>query len=275
MLDKNELIRYQRQMQLRELGLGGQQKLKQAKVLVVGAGGLGCSVLHYLVASGVGEIGIVDFDMVSVSNLQRQVLYTIEDTGKSKVECAIRYLSKQNEYVELKGFPVELTNKNAIEIFNGYDIIVDGTDNFETRYVINDACVLLGKPLVYGAVYRFEGQVSVFNYTKNMLQGPTYRCLFPEPPTPGAFWGCVDAGVLGVVPGMIGCMQANEVFKIITGIGEVLSGKLVLINTLTMRSDNVLIDRCNLALTAMPASVEEFEVYDYKLFCSNATQTNL
>ncbi len=275
MWNKNELIRYQRQLQLKELGLTGQQKLKQAKVLVIGAGGLGCPVLQYLVSSGVGEIGIVDFDSVSISNLQRQVLYSMNDIGKLKVECAILCLSKQNEYVRLKGFPVELNNSNTIEIFKDYDIVVDGTDNFETRYLINDAAVLLNKPLVYGAVYRFEGQVSVFNYQKNNLSGPTYRCLFPESPASDSFINCTETGVLGVVPGMIGCMQANEVIKIITGIGEVLSGKLVVVNTLTMRSEIILLDRSSEALTAMPVSVEEFKQYDYKLFCSSASQANL
>ncbi len=273
MLSKNELIRYQRQLQLPELGKGGQQKLKQAKVLVVGAGGLGCAVLQYIVAAGVGKIGIVDFDTVSGSNLQRQVLYTSEDVGKQKVDCAIKYLSKLNEYVELQGFSVELNNKNAIEIFNQYDIVIDGTDNYATRYLINDACVLLDKPLVYGAVYRFEGQVSVFNHVNVNQNGPTYRCLFPEPPAGEALVNCTETGVLGVLPGMIGIMQANEAIKIITGIGEPLSGKLVVINGLTMKFDTVLFERNEDVLSAMPTSIQSFKKYDYQLFC-NSTQVN-
>lgn len=269
MLSKNELIRYQRQLQLPELGMSGQQKLKLAKVLVVGAGGLGCAVLQYLVAAGVGKVGIVDFDSVSVSNLQRQVIYTSEDIGKKKVDCAILHLSKQNEYVELEGFAAELNNKNAIEIFRNYDIVIDGTDNYSARYLINDACVLLDKPLVYGAVYRFEGQVSVFNYLRNGKKSPTYRCLFPEPPVGDVFMNCNETGVLGVLPGMVGIMQANEAIKIITGLGEVLSGKLIVINALTMRQDTIVFERNGNVFNTSPVSIEAFEKYDYQLFCNS------
>ena len=269
MLNKDELIRYQRQLQLHELGMSGQRKLKQARVLVIGAGGLGCGVLQYLVAAGVGKIGIVDFDTVALSNLQRQVIYTTEDIGKSKVDCAIRHLAKQNHDVALQGFPLELNNKNAIEIFSAYDIVVDGTDNYSTRYLVNDACVLLDKPLVYGAVYRFEGQVSVFNHTNKNGKGPTYRCLFPEPPVGDGLMNCSETGVLGVVPGMIGVIQANETIKLITGIGEQLSGRLLVINSLTMELKTILFERNKEVLNAMPADVKAFEEYDYKLFCSS------
>lgn len=272
MLDKTELIRYQRQMQLQELGISGQKKLKQARVLVVGAGGLGCAALQYLVAAGLGKIGIVDFDTVSLSNLHRQVLYTTKDVGQSKVACAINRLSEQNEYVDLKGFEIELNNTNAIEIFSEYDVVIDGTDNYATRYIVNDASVLLDKPLVYGAIHRFEGQVSVFNYHAGGLQGPTYRCLFPEPPLQDAFLNCSETGVLGVLPGIIGCMQANEAIKIITGIGEVMSGKLMFFNALTMHSQTILFDR-NDDVASMPRSIEEYKEYNYKLFCS-AIQAN-
>lgn len=270
MLSKTELIRYQRQLQLKEIGSSGQQKLKQAKVLVIGAGGLGCAVLQYLAAAGVGHIGIVDFDTVNASNLQRQVLYTTEDIGQLKVNCAIRQLSKQNEFIELQGFPLELNNQNAIDIFSTYDIIVDGTDNYSTRYMVNDACILLNKPLIYGAVYRFEGQISVFNYTSNTNEkGPTYRCLFPEPPATDAFLNCTETGVLGVLPGIIGIMQANEVIKTITGIGEVLSGKLMIVNTLSMQTEIISFDRNKDAIAAAPVSQEQFQNYDYKLFCND------
>lgn len=274
MLSKIELIRYQRQLQLQQLGMSGQKKLKQAKVLVVGAGGLGCAALQYLVAAGAGKIGIVDFDTVAVSNLHRQVLYTMEDVGKSKVDCAIRCLSKQNEHVHLQGFDMELNNTNASEIFGGYDVIIDGTDNYATRYAVNDACVLIDKPLVYGAIYRFEGQVAVFNYHTEGLQGPTYRCLFPAPPVQNAFLNCSETGVLGVLPGMIGCMQANEAIKIITGMGEVMSGKLMLFNILSTHSQTILFDRNDDILASMPRSIEEYKKYDYKLFCS-ITQAGL
>lgn len=270
MLSKTELIRYQRQLQLKEFGSSGQQKLKQSKVLVIGAGGLGCAILQYLAAAGVGHIGIVDFDRVNASNLHRQVLYTTEDIGKLKVDCAIRQLSKQNEFIELLGFSLELSNKNAIDIFSAYDIIIDGTDNYTTRYMINDACILLNKPLIYGAIYRFEGQVSVFNYTsKANEKGPTYRCLFPEPPSTDTSLNCSVSGVLGVLPGIIGIMQANETIKIITGIGDVLSGRLMVINTLSMQTDIISFDRNKEAIAAAPASQEQFKNYDYELFCSS------
>lgn len=225
-----EKEQYNRHFILPEIGKEGQLKLKKAKVLVVGAGGLGCSVLQYLTASGVGEIGIVDEDIVSRSNLQRQVLFTIDDIGKNKAEVAKRRLQGLNPFVSFKVYSEYLSRENVLSIVEHYDIIVDATDNFPTRYLINDACVLTNKPLVFGAIFKFEGQVAVFNYEGNA----TYRCLFPKPPKPNEVPNCSEIGVLGVLPGIIGCLQANEVLKIICGIGEVLSGKLLTFNALSM-----------------------------------------
>lgn len=230
-LTYGEEEQYNRHLILEEIGLTGQEKLKQSSVLVVGAGGLGCPVLQYLTASGVGTIGIIDDDLVSQSNLQRQVLYTHQDLGKHKAECAANRLSALNPYVKFQVFKERLSPKNAIALFNLFDIIVDGTDNFPTRYLINDAAVLTNTPFVFGSIFKFEGQVSVFNYNN----GPTYRCLFPTPPKPDSVPNCSDIGVLGVLPGIIGSFQANEVIKIICGIGNLLSGKLLTINTLTMQ----------------------------------------
>lgn len=213
-----------------ELGPEGQEKLKAAKVLVIGAGGLGCPVLLYLTAAGIGEIGIVDDDKVDESNLQRQVLYNTGDIGKYKVDAAVERLSAQNPFVKIIALRERLTGKNALKILAGYDIIVDGSDNFPTRYLVNDACVILNKPLVFGSVFKFEGQVSVFNYKG----GPTYRCLYPEPPTPGEVPDCSEIGVMGVLPGIVGLLQANEVIKIVTGIGQPLSGQMVQFNALNM-----------------------------------------
>ncbi|RMG81258.1 MAG: molybdopterin-synthase adenylyltransferase MoeB [Bacteroidetes bacterium] len=227
-LSSEELVRYQRHLSLEEIGTEGQLKLKKAKVLVVGAGGLGCPVLQYLTAAGVGNIGIIDFDKVEASNLQRQILFSTNDTGKNKAEIATKHLEKLNPFVKFNIYKEKLTAANVLSVFKPYDLIIDGTDNFSTRYLINDAAVILKKPFVYGSIFRFEGQVSVFNY-KN---GPTYRCLFPEPPNPGETPSCSEAGVLGALPGIIGSYQALEAIKIITGTGQVLSGKLLMINTL-------------------------------------------
>lgn len=214
--------RYQRQTQLYNFGPEAQQKLTDASVLVVGAGGLGVPVLQYLTAMGVGKIGIVDGDIISLSNLQRQVLYDENEVGKSKVNVAAEKLSAQNALVHIEVYPEMLATTNALEILKDYDVVVDATDNFGTRYLINDACVMLKKPFVYGAVQAFEGQVSVFNYQ----DGPTYRCLFPEPPSANEIPDCNTNGILGVVPGIIGTYQALEVVKMITGIGTPLSGIL-------------------------------------------------
>ncbi len=225
--------RYNRQINLPEVGNKGQQKLANAKVLVVGAGGLGCAVLPYLSASGIGTIGIIDGDKVDISNLHRQVLYTEESVGKSKVEVAANHLKKQNSETNIIIHNEFLSAKNAFSIMDGYDIIIDATDNLPTRYLINDACVLLDKPFVYGSVYRFEGQVSVFNY-KN---GPSYRCLFKENNHKPV--NCEEAGTLSTAVGLIGMLQANEVMKMILNTGDVLSGKLLIYNTLNNQQNTI------------------------------------
>jgi len=228
-LTNPELTRYARHIAIPEFGIEGQKKLKNAKVLVVGAGGLGSPVLLYLAAAGVGTIGIVDFDLVDDSNLQRQVLYNINDVGLSKAATAKKKLTALNPFINIKVYKEAYTKDNALSIIENYDIVADGTDNFPTRYLTNDACVLANKVNVYASIFRFEGQVSVFNYLdKNGERGPNYRDLFPSPPPPGMVPNCAEGGVLGVLPGIIGSMQANEVIKIITGVGDPLSGRLFL-----------------------------------------------
>ena len=230
MLNEQENIQYSRHLLLQEIGIEGQQKLKQAKVLVIGAGGLGCPILQYLTAAGVGTIGIIYDDKVDQTNLQRQVLYTIDDIGKSKARTAAERLAKLNPFVYFKVFEERLDRENALKLFEQFDIIVDGSDNFPTRYLVNDACVLADKPLVFGSIFKFQGQVSVLNYQG----GPTYRCLFPEPPAPDEVPNCSDIGVLGVLPGIIGSLQANETIKLITGIGALLNGRLLYFDALTL-----------------------------------------
>jgi molybdopterin/thiamine biosynthesis adenylyltransferase/rhodanese-related sulfurtransferase len=221
--------RYSRQTILPEVGIEGQAKLTNASVLVVGAGGLGCPVLLYLAAAGVGRIGIIDADKVDVTNLQRQVLYVTADEGKLKAETAAKHLTALNPEINIDVYPVWLSKENALDIFSSYDIVVDGSDNFATRYLVNDACVILKKPLVFGSIFKFEGQVSVFNYKG----GPTYRCLFPEPPAAGEVPNCSEIGVIGVLPGIIGTLQANEVIKIILEKGDVMSGVLYMYDALS------------------------------------------
>lgn len=233
MLTNEEKTRYSKQIILPEIGISGQEKLQSASVLVIGAGGLGCPVLQYLTAAGMGTIGIADGDVVDLSNLQRQVLYTTADLGNSKASTAAAKLRDLNPHVTFQVHPEFISNANVLDILYNYDIIVDGSDNFATRYLVSDACVLLNKPMVSGAIYKFEGQVSVFNY----LGGPTYRCLFPEPPGAGESPNCADIGVVATLPGIVGTIQANEVIKMITGTGTVLSGKLLVIDTLTMQTD--------------------------------------
>ena len=276
MLNKEEISRYSRHLLLPEIGTTGQVKLKSAKVLVVGAGGLGCPVLLYLTAAGVGEIGIVDFDKVDESNLQRQVLYTVEDVGKSKVEVAVAKLSEQNPFVNFTTYNSKLDNQNALEIIRNFDIVIDGTDNFATRYLVSDACVILNKPLIYGSIYRFEGQVSVFNYIdKNGIQGPSYRCLFPQPPTPESSLNCSEIGVIGVLPGIVGTLQANEAIKCITGIGKVLSGKLLLINALTMDFSTIEVAHNNETIESIPVNAEEFKKMSYDFFCGTSRNDSI
>ena len=223
---------YQRHLSLEAIGNVGQMRLKKASVLVVGAGGLGCPVLQYLVAAGIGRIGIVDCDRVEISNLQRQVLFFPEDTGESKASVAQKRLSKYNPHVTIEAFAERLSPRNAERIFNSFEIIVDGSDNFPTRYLVNDASVIMNKVLVHGSIFQFQGQVSVFNFQN----GPTYRCLFPEPPTQNFLPSCSESGILGVLPGIIGSIQASEVIKLITGIGEILSGKLLLYDALSQET---------------------------------------
>ena len=234
-LTSKEIERYQRHLSLPQFGMESQLKLKQSRVLVIGAGGLGCPVLQYLAAAGVGSIGIMDFDVVDVSNLQRQVLFTEADVGKPKAEVAAARLRAMNSLIDIRAIPERLSAENALEWFGEYDLIVDGSDNFGTRYLVNDACVLAGKPLVYGAIYTFQGQVSVFNYKG----GPTYRCLFPDPPDPRDAPNCSEIGVIGVLPGLIGTLQASEVIKVLTGVGEPLSGALLLLDVLTMKQQTI------------------------------------
>lgn len=233
------MSRYDRHIILSEIGKNGQNKISNAKVLVIGAGGLGCPILQYLAAAGVGTIGIIDFDTVDISNLQRQVLFGTSTLGKNKAEAAKARLQDLNSDISITTYAEKLTHQNAINLFNQFDIIVDGTDNFETRYLVNDACIITNKPLVFGAIYKFEGQVSVFNY-KN---GPSYRCLFPEAPEKGSVPNCSEIGVLGVLPGIIGTMQVNEVLKIILELGTTLSGKLLCYNALTLQSSILKINR--------------------------------
>ena len=224
--------RYQKHINLSEIGPTGQAKLKAAKVLVIGAGGLGCPVLQYLTAAGVGTIGIVDHDTIELSNLQRQILYPTDSIGRKKAEVAREVLLKLNPTIEIKAYCEAFQTSNCSQLAEAYDLIIDTTDNFTTRYLSSDVSLVHHKPLVYGAIYKFEGQVSVFNYQS----GPSYRCLFPSPPKTGSTPNCEQIGVLGVLPGIIGCMQANEALKIILGIGEVLSGKLFCYNALNNKT---------------------------------------
>jgi len=230
MLSPEELERYSRHTLLPEVGLAGQERLKAASVLVIGAGGLGSPVALYLAAAGIGRMGLVDDDVVDLSNLQRQILHDTGRVGESKLDSAKTRLLAINPHLELTLYPTRLNASNAEEIFGPYDIIVDGTDNFATRYLVNDACVMLGKPNAYGSIFRFEGQASFFH----AAEGPCYRCLFPEPPAAGTVPSCAEGGVFGVLPGVIGSIQATEVIKFITGIGSTLLGRLLLYNALEM-----------------------------------------
>jgi len=230
-LTNDEIQRYARHLILPDVGVEGQQRLKAARVLIVGAGGLGSPVALYLAAAGVGTLGVVDFDVVDVSNLQRQILHGTKDVGHSKIESASGRLHDINPHVCVETYETRLTSANALDIIAKYDIVVDGTDNFATRYLTNDACVLLGKPNVYGSIFRFEGQASVFG----MPDGPCYRCLFPEPPPPGSVPSCAEGGVFGVLPGIVGTIQATETLKLILGIGETLAGRLLLIDAQSMQ----------------------------------------
>lgn len=256
MLTPEELRRYSRHLLIPDLGIEGQQKLKAARVLVIGCGGLGSPILLYLAAAGVGTLGIVDGDRVDDSNLQRQVMYGSESVGKPKVEETQKRLQSLNSFVQVNPYFENLTSQNSLSIIEPYDFVVDGSDNFPTRYLVNDACLLLNKPLIYGAIYRFEGQVAVFNYQN----GPNYRDLFPTPPPPELAPNCAEAGVLGVLPGIIGCLQANEALKLITGIGDVLSGKLFVMDALSMVSRTIRIPK-------LPERPIVTQLIDYEAFC--------
>jgi len=230
-LTNEEVLRYSRHLILPEVGVEGQLKLKQAKVLCVGAGGLGSPLALYLAAAGVGTLGLVDFDVVDLTNLQRQIIHGTADVGRNKLDSAAESIATINPNVDVRKFEIRLTSANAIDIIREFDIVADGTDNFATRYLVNDACVLTGRPNVYGSVFRFEGQASVFATP----EGPCYRCLYPEPPPPGAVPSCAEGGVLGILPGLVGVIQATEVIKLILGLGETLVGRLLLIDALAMR----------------------------------------
>lgn len=244
MLNKTEISRYQKHLFLPEIGMEGQEKLKKAKVLVVGAGGLGCPVLQYLSAAGIGTIGIVDGDKVELSNLQRQVIYNTTDIGFYKAEKAAQHLNDTNNSIEYQVFTDFLKAGNATEIIQNYDIVVDCTDNFQVRYLINDVCLAQNKPFVYGAIHKFEGQVAVFNFeNSNGNLGPTYRCVFPNQPSESEIPNCATVGVLGILPGTIGLYQANEVIKMVLGIGKVLSGEMLLVDLLENTQTKIKVKR--------------------------------
>ena len=230
-LSKDEILRYSRHLIMPEVGMEGQLKLKKASVLLVGTGGLGAPLALYLTAAGIGRIGLVDFDVVDYTNLQRQVIHGTKDVGKPKIDSAIESMQDINPFVKIDRHETALSSENALEILNDYDYVVDGTDNFPTRYLVNDACVLLGKPNVYGSIFRFEGQSTIFAYPG----GPCYRCLYPEPPPPGLVPSCAEGGVLGILPGIIGLVQATETVKLILGIGQPLVGRLMLYDALGMK----------------------------------------
>ena len=230
-LTNDEILRYSRHLIMPEVGMDGQQKLKAAKVLCIGVGGLGSPLALYLTAAGVGTLGIVDFDVVDYTNLQRQIIHSTDDVGHRKLDSAAEKLKALNPFLNLRTFETKLTSANALELFREFDIVADGTDNFPTRYLVNDACVLTGKPNVYGSIFRFEGQASVFA-TK---EGPCYRCLYPEPPPPGLVPSCAEGGVLGIMPGMIGVIQAAETIKLILGLGDSLAGRLLLVDAVGMK----------------------------------------
>jgi sulfur-carrier protein adenylyltransferase/sulfurtransferase len=264
---KEELERYSRHLIIPEFNIQGQRKLKASKVLVVGSGGLGSPVLLYLAAAGVGHIGIVDFDTVDESNLQRQILFGVEDKGKPKVEAALKRLKGLNPHVNFTLHNTRLTSANALHIIKEYDLVADGTDNFATRYLVNDACVLLGKVNVYASIYRFEGQASVFNQLrKDGSRGPNYRDLFPSPPPPGLVPSCAEGGVIGVLPGILGSLQALEVIKVLSGVGDTLDGRLFLFDAASFQTRivKVLKDSRNPLTGDNPTQTS---LIDYEAFC--------
>jgi len=261
-LSKDEIARYSRHLIMPEVGLEGQLKLKKAKVLMIGTGGLGAPLGLYLAAAGVGRLGLVDFDVVDSSNLQRQVTFTTADVGKAKSEATRERLHGLNPMIDIEAFETRLTSENALDLFRDFDIIVDGTDNFPTRYLVNDACVLLGKPNVYGSIFRFEGQATIFGYPG----GPCYRCLYPEPPPPGLVPSCAEGGVLGVLPGIVGSIQAMETIKLILGSGDPLVGRLLLFDALAMRFRELKLHK-NPACPICGPNRTITKLIDYEEFC--------
>jgi sulfur-carrier protein adenylyltransferase/sulfurtransferase len=269
-LSNEEIARYSRHLILPEVGMEGQQKLKAAKVLCVGTGGLGAPLALYLAAAGVGTIGLVDFDTVDSSNLQRQIIHSTATVGKLKVDSAEIMLKGLNPFLNVVKHNTMLTSANALEIFKDYDVIADGTDNFQTRYLVNDACVILGKPNAYGSIFRFEGQASVFGTE----EGPCYRCLYPEPPPPGLVPSCAEGGVLGILPGLVGVIQATETIKLILGIGDPLIGRLLLVDALGM-SFRTLKLRKNPDCPVCGTNPTVTELIDYDQFCGIAKPTSV
>ncbi len=266
-LSKEEILRYSRHLIMPEVGMDGQLKLKNAKVALIGTGGLGAPLGMYLAAAGVGRIGLVDFDVVDFTNLQRQVIHGTKDVGRKKLDSAADTMLDINPFVEIDRHEVALSSENALQILRDYDIVVDGTDNFPTRYLVNDACVLLGKPNVYGSIFRFEGQATVFAYEG----GPCYRCLYPEPPPPGLVPSCAEGGVLGILPGTIGLIQATETVKLILGIGEPLVGRLLLYDALAMRFRELKLRR-NPECPVCGDHPTIHELIDYQQFCGIPNQ---
>jgi adenylyltransferase/sulfurtransferase len=267
-LTPDELSRYSRHLILPEVGMEGQQKLKAARVLCVGTGGLGSPLAFYLAAAGIGTLGLVDFDVVDASNLQRQIIHSTKDIGRKKLDSAAEKLTALNPALNVVKHETMLTSANALEIIAGYDVVADGTDNFPTRYLVNDACVLMGKPNVYGSIFRFEGQASVFA-TKD---GPCYRCLYPEPPPPGLVPSCAEGGVLGILPGLVGVIQATEAIKLILGNGEPLIGRLLLVDALAMRFRELML-RKNPECPVCGAHPTVTKLIDYDQFCGIAPPT--
>ncbi|WP_446744683.1 molybdopterin-synthase adenylyltransferase MoeB [Silvibacterium acidisoli] len=262
-LSNNEIARYSRHLILPEVGLEGQQKLKAAKVLCVGTGGLGAPLTYYLAAAGIGTIGLVDFDVVDESNLQRQIIHSTKDVGRPKIDSAAEKLKALNPHLNIVKYETMLTSANALEIIKGYDVVADGTDNFQTRYLVNDACVLSGNiPNAYGSIFRFEGQASVFATE----EGPCYRCLYPEPPPPGLVPSCAEGGVLGILPGLVGVIQATEVIKLILGKGEPLIGRLLLVDSLNMKFRELKL-RKNPDCPVCGKNPTVTELIDYDQFC--------
>ena len=261
-LSNEEILRYSRHLIMPEVGMEGQQKLKAAKVLCIGTGGLGSPLALYLTAAGVGTLGLVDFDVVDYTNLQRQIIHSTPDVGRPKLDSAEEKLRALNPYVDIRKFETRLTSANALEIFRNFDVIADGTDNFPTRYLVNDACVLTGKPNVYGSIFRFEGQASVFA-TK---EGPCYRCLYPEPPPPGLVPSCAEGGVLGILPGLVGVIQATEAIKLILEAGEPLIGRLLLVDALAMNFRTLKL-RKNPECPACGTHPTIKKLIDYEQFC--------